>query len=176
MQDRKNSDVNTEQQQKKLEYPRFFKEFKQEHHAQCAKDLKSYLKQRGLLEPLLKAGAVDNIEDPIIYRRVMTALEKFADYNHISVEDPPPVLGGYKYPRFSKEFKPEHDAQYAKELKSYLKEQGLFEPLLKAGSVEDIKDPIIYRRVMNALQAFADYNHVCVEDPPVLGGFLRATK
>ncbi len=81
-----------------------------------------------------------------------------------------------EYPRFFDEFRPEHTAQFAEELEVYLKQRGLLGPLVKAGSVDNIKDPIIYRRVMNAIQEFADYKHVCVEDPPILGGFLRATK
>ncbi len=52
------------------------------------KELELFLKDRGLLELLQKAGSVDNIQDPIHYRRVFNAIYEFCLKNNISLDDP----------------------------------------------------------------------------------------
>jgi hypothetical protein len=45
--------------------------------------LEKWLKDREALQPLILAGSVDNIDDPIMYRRVLESIYQFCLREHI---------------------------------------------------------------------------------------------
>jgi len=59
-------------------------------------ELELYLKKRELLGILQHAGSVDNIQDPIKYRKVFNAIYEFCLKNNISLDDPPETSSSLK--------------------------------------------------------------------------------
>lgn len=68
-----------------ISLPRYSKELSTEQEVIVGKKLKDYLRERELLDPLVKAGSVNNIEHPIVYRRVLNAIYEFCMINGISL-------------------------------------------------------------------------------------------
>ena len=113
--------------------PKYSKEFSAEQEVIVGKQLEDYLRKRELLDPIVKAVSVDNIKDPIVYRRVFNAIYEFCEMNGISLEDPPikPVYNTSE----------EQQAIRIK-LESHWNRRGLFKIHEDAVSVANIKDPI----------------------------------
>jgi|HubBroStandDraft_4_1064222.scaffolds.fasta_scaffold670449_1 hypothetical protein len=68
--------------------------------------------------------------------------------------------------RYSKTLTPSEEEIVSKELALFLKDRGLLDLLQKAGSVDNIQDPIDYRRVFNAIYEFCLKNNISLDDPP----------
>lgn len=152
---RKESKVEMKTGQRVL-FPRFSKELSAEQEVLVGEKLADYLRKHELLDPLVKAGSVDNIEDPIVFRRVLNAIYEFCKINDLSLEAPPTKTE----PVYIDQRTPEEQKAIGIKLESHLKKHGLFKILMDAGSVDNIKDPIHYRRVMNSIMEFSLVNRL----------------